>query len=120
MAQGEREDALLGELARLVGHPRWPALARPEHLEARTQDRAPPAVVGRGVDPHRRARRPDVAELGRQAEQPQPEPEQDVIIDIGAAPPAHRFEHDKHGATAPVATWSSASQVSGELGHCSG
>ena len=34
VAQGEGEDPLLDELARLVGHPRWPPLPRPEHLEA--------------------------------------------------------------------------------------
>ena len=93
-AQAERENPLLGELARLVGHPRRPALARSEHLEPRAQDRAAPAVVGRVVDPEDPAGRPDVAKLGRQTEQPQPELVQDVIIDHGAAPPAHRFRHD--------------------------
>ena len=61
------------------------------------QDRAAPAVIGRRVDPEDAARLADVAELRRQAEQPQAEAVQDVIIDHGAAPPAHRFEHDKHG-----------------------
>ena len=48
------------------------------------------------------ARRADVAQLRGQAEQPQAEPVEDVIIDHGAAPPAHRFRHDKHGVTAPL------------------
>ena len=61
------------ELARLVGHPGCAALARSEHLEPRAQDRCPPAVIGRGVDVHQPTGFPDVAQFGRQAEQPQPE-----------------------------------------------
>jgi hypothetical protein len=71
------------------------------------------------MDPEDPACRPDVAELLGQAEQPQPEPEEDVIIDHGAAPPAHRFRHDKHEVMAPFVTRRSRSQVSGELGDCS-
>jgi hypothetical protein len=72
------------------------------------------------MDPHRPARGADVAELGRQAEEAQAEPVEDVIIDHGAAPPAHRFEHDKHGDAASLPTWRSRRQVSAELGDCSG
>jgi hypothetical protein len=71
------------------------------------------------VDPEDPARRPHVAELGGQAEEAQAEAIENVIIDHGAAPPAHRFEHDKHGVTAPVVTRRSGSQVSGDLGDCS-
>jgi hypothetical protein len=42
-----------------------------------------------------------------------------IIIDHGAAPPAHRFEHDKHEEAAPLVIGRSRSQVSGELGDCS-
>lgn len=40
---------------------------------------------------------PDIAEVLGQAEQPQPELEEDVIIDHGAAPPAHRFDTTSMG-----------------------
>ncbi len=119
VAEGEGEHPLLDDLTGLVGHPRRPTLAGPEHLEARAQDRAPPAVVGRRVNAEDAARRADVAELGGQAEQPQPESEEDVIIDHGAAPPAHRFEHDKHGDAAPLVTRRACARVSGDLGDCS-
>jgi hypothetical protein len=119
LAEAERDHPLLDEDARLVRHPRRPPLPGPEHLQATAQDRAPPAVVGRRMDAHDPTRRPDVAELGGQAEQPQAEPVEDVIIDHGAAPRAHRFEHDKHGEPAPLLTRRSRSQVSGELGDCS-
>src|SRR5438874_6720332 len=69
LAEGKGDDPLLGQLARLVGHPRWPSLPRPEHLEPTPQDRSAPAVVGRGVNPEDPARRPDVAEFPCQAEQ---------------------------------------------------
>jgi len=71
------------------------------------------------VDTEGAARRAHVAELLSQAEQAQPEPKQDVIIDHGAAPPAHRFRHDEHGDPAPMITRRSCSLVSGELGDCS-
>ena len=47
--------------------------------------------------PRRSGTRPDVAELTGQAEEPQAEAEEQVIIDHGAGPPAHRLKHDKHG-----------------------
>ncbi len=103
----------------LTRHPRRSALAGTEHLETRAEDLSAPPVVGGGVDAHEVARLADVAELRREAEQPQPEPEEHVIIDHGAAPPAHRLEHDKHGDAAPPATRSGGHQVSGELGTCS-
>jgi hypothetical protein len=68
---------------------------------------------------HQPARLPDVAQLGGQAEQPQPEVEQHVIIDHGADAPAHRFRHDKHEDAAPLVTWPSRSLMSGDLGDCS-
>jgi hypothetical protein len=71
------------------------------------------------VGPEDPARRPDVAELRGEAEQPQAKPEEDAIIDHGADPPAHRLKHDKHEVTAPLVTRRSGSQVSGELGDCS-
>jgi len=120
VAQGEGDDALLDELARLVGHARWSPLARPEHLEARAQDRRAPAIVGRRVHAAGAARGAHVACLRGEAEESQPEREQNVIIDQGAGPPAHRFRHDKHEVTAPLATRRSASQASGHLGDCSG
>jgi hypothetical protein len=120
VAQAEGEDALLDEDARLVRHPRRSTFTGSEHLEPRAQDGGSPAVVGRGMDPEDAARLADVAELGSEAEQPQAEGIEDVIIDHGAAPPAHRFRHDKHGDAAPRFTWAAGSQVSGELGDCSG
>ena len=71
------------------------------------------------MDVHQPARLADVAELAGEAEQPQPELEDQVIIDHDAAPPARRFEHDKHGVAAPPVTRSGGHQVSGELGDCS-
>ena len=54
------------------------------------------------MGPEDPARRPDVAELRGEAEQPQAKPEEDVIIDHGADPPAHRLNHDKPEVTAPL------------------
>jgi hypothetical protein len=71
------------------------------------------------VDPEDPARQADVAELFCEAEQSQPEPVQHVIIDHDAAPPAHRFEHDKHGEAASLVIGPRTSRVSGELGDCS-
>jgi hypothetical protein len=119
MTEAEGHDALLDQLARLVGHPGWPPLPRPEHLDARAHHGTTPPVVGRVVDPEDAARLTHVPQLGREAEQPQPEPEQDVIIDHGADPPAHGFKHHKHEDSAPLAIGRAGSQVSGELGDCS-
>jgi hypothetical protein len=70
MAKGEGDDPLLGQLTRLVGHPRRTPLTGSEHLQTRARDRPAPAVEGRVVDVHQATRGPDVAELCGQAEQP--------------------------------------------------
>jgi hypothetical protein len=114
MPEGEGHDPLLGQLAGLVGHPWRSPLTGPEHLQTRPQDRTSPAVVGRAMDVQQAARQAHVAQLGSQAEQPEPELEEHVIIDHGAAPPALRFRHDKHEEAAPFVTRRSRSRVSGE------
>lgn len=119
MAQGEGQDPLLGQFPRLVGHPRWPPLPGSEHLETAAQDRSSPAVVGRVVDAEDPAGLADIAQFLGQAEQPQPEPIQDVIIDHGVVPPAHRVRHDKHVVMAPLLPRRRRAQLSAELGDCS-
>jgi hypothetical protein len=51
--EAEGDDPVLGELARLVRHPGRPALPRPEHLEARPEDRSPPAGLTRSGGDYR-------------------------------------------------------------------
>jgi hypothetical protein len=81
VAQAEGNDARLDQGGELVGHPRWPALAGSEHLQAEAKDRTALAVIGRGVDTHRPAGSPDLSHLRGQTEEPRSsEPIQDVII----------------------------------------
>lgn len=111
---------MLDQGGELVGHPRWPTLSGSEHLQARSQHGLAPAVVSREVNAHRPAGRPHVAKLLLEAKESQSEPIQNVIIDHGGASPAHRFEHDKHGLAPSLFTPANRSQVSGDLGDCSG
>src|SRR5713101_4421789 len=49
MAEGEADDSLLNPGRQLIGHPRRPALPRPQHLQALALHHGLPAVVPRAV-----------------------------------------------------------------------
>jgi hypothetical protein len=79
VAQRKRHDALLDDRRELIGHLRAPALAGPEHLEARALDVRLPAVERRAVHPEDPARVADRRARG-QIEQLHAIAEQHVIL----------------------------------------
>ncbi len=79
----EREDALLDDAREGIWHLRAPALARPEHLQARGVDLTLPAVVGRAVDAERPAGARNVGARG-EIEELQAIAEQHVILSHAA------------------------------------
>jgi hypothetical protein len=70
MAQGEGDHPLLDQGAGGVGHAWWPPLSWSQDLGAMPVKLALPAVVGGGMDAHRSAGGPHIAELGRHREDP--------------------------------------------------
>jgi hypothetical protein len=83
MPQRERQHSRLNERGRRVGHPRRPTLPWPQDLQPEPQCLASPPVVARRVNPHHPTRRPNVAELLSQPENPKPEPKQGIITSQG-------------------------------------
>jgi hypothetical protein len=89
MPERERDDPLLEDLRKLVGHHRPPALTRPEHLQSLTVDLRLPAVIRRAMHTHQPARLADPT-LPGEREQLQAIAEQHVIMRHAAAPFAWR------------------------------
>jgi hypothetical protein len=80
MTQREGDDPLLEMRADLVGHPRPPALADVERLQAPAIDLALEAIVGRAIHAHHPARLRHVAQLLGQRKQPQTESDEHVML----------------------------------------
>src|SRR5579859_355511 len=82
MAKREADDSLFNPRRQLVGHPRRPALSRPQHLQTLALNHRLPAVVPGAVVAEFPAGSTDT-DLSCSRKQPHPMAEEQVIISHG-------------------------------------